>query len=1006
MGSLRRYLELVACVAFAALLIFSGRVGSWALSDASTRLPSSISQPPDIPTAITTGATARDLALAMGISSGDIVVAEYTLNQDPLALAVGSGKISYFPTQGDTVAILSTGYAGGLEVASPGQNWTTNLDGSTEDKVQLHLKLKVPAGKTCMGFDFAFYSEEFPEWVNSRYNDYFVAEKGTSNIERTNDPVTWNPIITSATNFAFDSQQNTVTVNSAFGISGNTGTFYDGVTPLLRAQTGVTAGQQVDLFFTIGDVGDSYLDSAVILDNFSWGEDANCAEGAKVEGQFLPPDPTQRWTRSIRVDTNQNGRPDPADGTVDVTRDSGKLNYLTFGSRFGKCIVEMGNPDPQSGNFQSLIYRRPQPSTGVPSQATGNGLLQFGPAATDQSVLTVNIDSFDANLRPNSASLVEERTRNGTVTTKTGTLAAEDTNRDGIVDGHVGQGTGIPRTSLSMVYSDINGDGNADFFSLPWAVVQSAAAATKNEVPPFQAWVPLGDTNGDGIPDAPALDLDFDNKPDPGIPLPVIVAGPKNVPQEFNLAFPQFPNGQAGGMAITSEVILANQDSLAAAHAEVTIHDSEGTLYPVKINGQATTGEIAVDIPAGGMRSLKTSGEGTLQVGSVTVKSNRPLAGTTIYWGPAGAAGVGASADFGQGFVAPVRRVISQNISTGIAIMNLGGTPLDVKPELYKANGDYLCKGYSTRIDPYGQIAMMVDEFSWDLWGSEEDQLNDFTGLLKILVSGKAGATVLLTRPGEYATQPVMPCFNTNGSKPLQLASSLATTPTLTQSFHLDFAQFADGAIGIDSIVSSIYLFSQDLLSSADATVIVRDNSGNPLSMVLNGQSVSGQLPVSIPSNGLQVINTSGTGTVKVGSVTVTSDRVVSGNVLYASSAGAAGVGPSVQTAQGFIAPMENNQAAGISAGIGVTNLNAQAVTLNLTLHNMDGVQQANAQLTLSAYGHLAQTLTEFNWSPKLNLSNFKGILKATSGGKKIAATVLQTRPNQYLTLPVGLKLN
>jgi|GEM_PF-2905703 len=1004
MRSMGRYLELVGCVALAALLISSGRVVSWALSDAATRLPSRIDSEPPVSTAITTAATARELASAMGISDQDIVVAEYTMNQDPLARAVGSGTIGYFPTHGDTAAILSTGYAGGLEVASRTPNWTTNLEGSP-DTVQLHLKLKVPAGKTCMGFDFAFYSEEFPEWVNSRYNDFFVAEKGKTDIQTSYDPETFNPIITSTYNFAFDSKKSVVTVNSAFGISGNTGTFFDGVTPLLRAQTTVTAGQDVDLYFTIGDVGDSNVDSAVVLDNFAWSSD-DCVEGAKVEGQFVPPIPSEKWTRSIRVDTNQNGRPDPADGTVDVTRDFGSMNYLTFESRFGTCVVEMGNPDPQSGNFQSLIYRQPQSSGDAAIRPVGNALLQANATAPDQSVLTVNIDGYDANRRPSSASMVEERTRGGALGVKTGTLAAQDTNGDGIVDAHVGEGTGIPRTSLSMVYSDVNGDGNSDFFSMPWAVVQAAATATNNPVPPFQVWVPLGDTNGDGIPDAPAFDFDFDNKPDPGIPLPVVVAGPKNVAQEFSLSFAQFANGQVSGLSITSEVILANQDSTTAAHAEVTIRDAEGALFPVKINGQPTTGVIAVDIPAGGMRSLKTSGDGALTVGSVTVKSNRPLSGTTIYWGPAGAAGVGASADFGQGFVAPVRRVLSQNIGTGVAITNLQGTAIEVKPELYEADGAYLCKGYSERIDPYGQLAIMVDEFDWDLWGADEEKLNDFAGLLKILVSGKAGATVLLTRAGEYATQPVMPCFNTNGTKPVQLLTTMASTPALSQSFSLDFAQFATGAVGKDSIVSSIYLFNQDLNAPATATVLVRDNSGQPLNVVLNGQSVAGELLVSVPRNGLQIVNTDGTGAVKIGSVTVSSDRVVSGNLLYASSVGAAGVGPSAQTGQGFIAPMENNQAAGISTGIGVTNLSALPADLSFSLCNMDGHQQAIAQVRLAAHGHLAQMLSECQWSPPLDLRNFKGVLKATSGGKKIAATVLQTRPNQYLTMPVGLKLN
>jgi len=78
----------------------------------------------------------------------------------------------------------------------------------------------------------------------------------------------------------------------------------------------------------------------VFLDNFQWRTDANCASGAISEGQFLPPDVNQKWTRSIRVDSNGNGKPDRQDETIDLVRESTNRNYMTAMSpRWGQSIV-------------------------------------------------------------------------------------------------------------------------------------------------------------------------------------------------------------------------------------------------------------------------------------------------------------------------------------------------------------------------------------------------------------------------------------------------------------------------------------------------------------------------------------------------------------------------------------------------------------------------------------------------------------------------------------------
>ena len=986
---------LVICTAVFCLITLA-KIGTSARSEREERRGETSAVrtvPPGVSTTITTGSTAQALAQAMGVPAADILLAEFQGTTDTRARAIGETPLSYFPTQSSTYAILCTGGAGQLEIPNSGSgNWTIDLDG--QDTITLHLRLKVPSGMKCMSFDFAFYSEEFPEWLNSRYNDAFLAEKGQTDIKTTYDPVTYNPTISSAYNFAFDSKKNTISVNTAFGVSGNTACSYDGVTPLLKAQTPVTSGANVDVYLTIMDVGDSYVDSAVFLDNFQWSSDATCAEGAKTEGQFLPPDVHQRWTRSIRVDSNANGRPDEQDETVDLIRDSSSMNYMTVSSqRWGNSIVEMANADSQSGQFQSLIYRRPQ--TGI---ATALKMQSRYPVQTGgrNETFTFNVDSLDPTMRPGTFSLTQVIEKNGVTTVKTGHGGGIDTNNDGKPDVFEGEGTGQPKVSMSLVYADINGDGNPDFGSIPWSFGQVIGVNTGDGIPDPQVWVPLGDTNGDGIPDAPAFDFDHDDKPDPGLPFSPAVSGPANPPADYWLHFAQFANGSQ----FFSQVFLFNLDTKNAASAEVTIRKQDGTLFPVTLNGVSISGQNTYTIPAGGLRILKTNGQGTLAVGSVSVKSNRPLAGVVTYQNPAGAAGVGASPKIGSGFIAPMYRSLASSIDTGVAVVNLGSTPVTMLPELYDSTGKRVGKTASITVPANGQKAFMITNYVWEGYN-----IDNFEGMLKITSNGNLGATVVQTRPGEYATQPVVPNLNPTGVvSALVLPDALASPLATAQDHKLYFAQFANGAAGSASIVSKLFLFNQDALGVANATIYARGDNGVLLPLTLNGQVTTGQVNVTVPTNGLKVVTSDGKGTVVAGSVTVASDRAISGTLVYGSSFGSAGVGASRDISQGFIAPMETNSASQVDTGIAVMNPNETAINLNFDLCDLDGTRLSGAVASVPARGHKALFLRQFNWSPARNLDNFQGLIREL-GGSKVAATVIQTRPGQYITMPVAPRL-
>ena len=233
------------------------------------------------PTTIITGATPQALAEAMGIQPAEIVAASLN-GSDPRAAGIGMNPLgTHFPTAGETFVILSTGLAESAEWPNAEEDLSYELYGlfnsQLNDLVQLDLQLRVPAGRNCANVDFAFYSEEYPEWVGSEFNDTFTAELGGTDLT-----ISGTEVI-APLNFAFDTAGNIMSVNTVFGLEADTGTTYDGGTSLLRAQMPVVPGTVVEIVFSVQDLGDSILDSAVFLDKFFWSEDTSCGGGAQED---------------------------------------------------------------------------------------------------------------------------------------------------------------------------------------------------------------------------------------------------------------------------------------------------------------------------------------------------------------------------------------------------------------------------------------------------------------------------------------------------------------------------------------------------------------------------------------------------------------------------------------------------------------------------------------------------------------------------------------------------
>ncbi|HUJ13550.1 MAG TPA: hypothetical protein VL284_07125 [Thermoanaerobaculia bacterium] len=84
---------------------------------------------------------------------------------------------------------------------------------------------------------------------------------------------------------------------------------------------------------------------------------------------------------------------------------------------------------------------------------------------------------------------------------------------------HIAGSTTPVNATLNFVYLDTNGDGFADWISIPWSEAGLLGVNFNNEISGIdpQVWVPLADTDGDGKGDAIVVDLDGDGTPDPDL---------------------------------------------------------------------------------------------------------------------------------------------------------------------------------------------------------------------------------------------------------------------------------------------------------------------------------------------------------------------------------------------------------------------------------------------------------------------------------------------------------
>ena len=256
-------------------------VGATASADAAIRaLPSQDSQ-------FRRGAT--DLAKSMAQNPRQIKRGRFSIiPPGGRPAAVSTTRLAGFPRHGKSYAILSTGDSRRAGSKNNSTSFGVGAGGpfvrGVRDLLIFRIDVRVPKSATCLSFSFRFLSEEYPEFVDSPFNDGFIAELGASTwTARSNE----DPTIDAPRNFAKDQGGRNISINQAgeFTVSSSNakGTTYDGATDLLRASTPVEGGRVRTVYLSIFDQGDRHYDSAVFLDRLRLDDKEECATGVVID---------------------------------------------------------------------------------------------------------------------------------------------------------------------------------------------------------------------------------------------------------------------------------------------------------------------------------------------------------------------------------------------------------------------------------------------------------------------------------------------------------------------------------------------------------------------------------------------------------------------------------------------------------------------------------------------------------------------------------------------------
>ncbi|MFZ1467968.1 MAG: Hint domain-containing protein [Paracoccaceae bacterium] len=218
-----------------------------------------------------TSASAMQMANTIFGNGTTVVGASYSGPANSSAIYSNGDALSPYATPGDTGVILSTGNARSFTQSSgdPNRSGGTSTDTSgtnnnsqfnavagtrTYDAVWMDVDF-IPTGNV-MTMNFVFSSEEYPEYVNSSFNDFLGVW-----INGTYVPISVGNGKTAINNINPSTEPNLFVSNTNDGYN----TEMDGFTLTLKLTIPVNAGVVNSIRIGIADVGDSQWDSNVLI---------------------------------------------------------------------------------------------------------------------------------------------------------------------------------------------------------------------------------------------------------------------------------------------------------------------------------------------------------------------------------------------------------------------------------------------------------------------------------------------------------------------------------------------------------------------------------------------------------------------------------------------------------------------------------------------------------------------------------------------------------------------
>ncbi len=224
------------------------------------------------------------------------------------------------------------------------------------------------------------------------------------------------------------------------------------------------------------------------------------------------------------------------------------------------------------------------------------------------------------------------------------------------------------------------------------------------------------------------------------------------ISEDFHSYFAQVANGAGVG----SEGVINNPSIGNWLAGSLQFTDDNAS--PADFNLTTSGGQDVVvsgdtvdfTLPPLGSLTLTSDGQGPVIVGAGKLRTNGVAGGVIRFTLTGiGTTGVGASQTF-AGFIAPARKTAT-GINTGIAIVSVGDTPVDLALELRDQDGNIIATTSIDGLVACGHVAQFVDELFGGLPA-------EFQGSIVVRATGgliSATALELGDDPGEFTTLPV-----------------------------------------------------------------------------------------------------------------------------------------------------------------------------------------------------------------------------------------------------------